>query len=94
MRHIILSSRLVSFLMTQIYFYFNLIFNWFWFIFSNSRQVQVLLLSVKPEKIKIFKNDKILIKIINCHTGSGKSIKFSRSRIMKRTAPLNSSLEI
>ena len=32
--------------------------------------------------------------IINCHNFSGKSRKFSRSRMTKRTAPLSSSHEI
>ena len=32
--------------------------------------------------------------IINYHNGSGKPRKFSRSRMTKRTAPLNSSREI
>ena len=71
-----------------------MVFNEFEFIFSNPRQVQVLLLSVKPEKIRNFKNDKMLIKIINCHKGLEKPRKFSRSRMTKRTAPLNSSREI
>ena len=47
-----------------------------------------------PEKLEIFKNDKMLIKIINCHKGSGKPRKFSRSRMTKQIAPLNSSREI
>ena len=33
---------------------FNRVFNGFEFIFSNPRRVQVLLLSVKPEKIRNF----------------------------------------
>ena len=37
-------------------------------------------------------NSKIII--INCQNNSGKSRKFSRSRMTKRTAPLSSSLEI
>ena len=37
-------------------------------------------------------NSKIIL--INCHNFSGKSRKFSRSRMTKRTAPLNSSREI
>ena len=44
-------------------------------------------------KLEIFKNGKMII-IIICHNGSGKCIKFSRSRMMKWTAPLNSSREI
>ena len=42
-----------------------------------------------------FKKGKmIIIIIINCHNGLGKPRKFSRSRMTKRTAPLNSSHEI
>ena len=37
-------------------------------------------------------NSKIII--INCQNSSGKSRKFSRSRMTKRTAPLSSSHEI
>ena len=37
-------------------------------------------------------NSKIII--MNCHKFSGKSQKFSRSRMTKRTVPLNSSREI
>ena len=37
-------------------------------------------------------NSKIII--INCQNSSGKSRKFSRSRMTKRIAPLNSSREI
>ena len=37
-------------------------------------------------------NSKIII--MNCHNFSGKSRKLSRSRMTKRTAPLNSSREI
>ena len=77
---------------------FNLIligfFNRFEFIFSNPIWVQVLLLFVKREKIRNFQNDKMLIKIINYHKGLGKFRKFSRSRITKRTAPLNSSRKV
>ena len=49
-----------------------------------------------PRKLEIFKNGKmiIIILIIICHNGSGKPRKFSRSRITKQTAPLNSFLEI
>ena len=44
------------------------------------------------ENYKFSKNGKmIIIIIINCHNCSGKPRKFSRSRITKRTAPLNSS---
>ena len=77
-----------------------MVFNGFGFIFSNPRLVQILLLSVKPEKIRnfqklqIFKNYKMLIKIINCYKGSGKLRKFSIFRMTKRTAPLNSFREI
>ena len=39
-------------------------------------------------------NFKRIIIIINYHNGSGNPRKFSRSRMMKRTAPLNSSREI
>ena len=39
-------------------------------------------------------NFKRIIKIINYQNGSGKLRKFSRSRMTKRTAPLNSSREI
>ena len=38
-------------------------------------------------------NSKIII-IINCQNSSGKSRKFSRSRMTKRTASLSSSCEI
>ena len=93
-RRIILGSRLISLLMAQVYFNFNRVFNGFGFIFSNPRRVQVLLLSVKPEKIRNFQKWQNVIKKINCHKGSGKPRKFSRSWMMKRTAPLNSSLEI
>ena len=37
-------------------------------------------------------NSKIII--INCQNSSGKSLKFSRSWMTKRTAPLSSSREI
>ena len=37
-------------------------------------------------------NSKIII--MNCHNFSGKSRKFSKSRMTKRIAPLNSSREI
>ena len=51
--------------------------------------------SVNLGKFEIFKNGKmIIIIIINCQNGSGKPIKFSRSRMMKRILPLNSSREI
>ena len=40
------------------------------------------------------KKIKMIIIIINCHNGSGKPRKFSRSRMTKRTMPLNSSREI
>ena len=46
------------------------------------------------EKLENFKNGKMIIMIINCHNSSGKHRKFSRSRMMKRTAPLNLSREI
>ena len=54
MGRIILGSLPASLLMTQAYFNFNQVYNWFGFIFSNPRRVQVLLLSVKPEKIRNF----------------------------------------
>ena len=41
-------------LMVQIWFNFNRIFNGFEFIFSNPKRVQVLLLLVKPGKIRNF----------------------------------------
>ena len=44
-------------------------------------------------KVRIIEFQKIII-IINCHNGSGKPIKFSKSRMTERTAPLNSSREI
>ena len=56
--------------------------------------------TVKPEKkekllLEIFKNCKrIIIIIINCLIVLGKPRKFSRSRMTKRTASLNSSCEI
>ena len=53
-RQIILDSRPASFLMAQVKFNFNRVFNRFEFIFSNSIRIQVLLLSVKPEKIRNF----------------------------------------
>ena len=51
---------------------------------------------VKQKKnIFFFKNCKrIIIIIINCQNGSGKPRKFSRSQMMKWTAPLNSSHKI
>ena len=51
---IILGSRPTSFLMEQVLFNFNRVFNRFGFIFSNPIRIQVLLLSVKPEKIRNF----------------------------------------
>ena len=46
-------------------------------------------------KLEIFKNGKmIIIIIINWHNGLGKPRKFSRSRMMKRTVPLDLSREI
>ena len=52
--------------------------------------------TVKPKKklLEIFKNFKRIIIIINCYNGSGKLRKFSRSRMTKRTTPINSSCEI
>ena len=47
------------------------------------------------EKLEIFKkNGKMIIIIINCHNGSKKPRKFSRSRMTKQTTPLNSSRKI
>ena len=54
----------------------------------------IVTLCKTQKKLEIFKNGKMLIKIINCHKGSEKLRKFSKSRMMKRTAPLNSSSEI
>ena len=45
-------------------------------------------------KVQIMEFHKIIIIIINCQNGSGKPRKFSRSRMTKRTASLNSSCEI
>ena len=42
--------------------------------------------------INVNLNSKIII--INCQNSSGKSEKFSKSRMTKRTAPLSSSREI
>ena len=39
-------------------------------------------------------SERIITMIINCHNGSRKPRKFSRSQMTKRTAPLNSSREI
>ena len=52
-----------------------------------------------PRKLEIFKNGKMIIIILIiiikiCHNGSENPRKFSRSRITKQTAPLNSSLKI
>ena len=52
--HIILGSRPAFLLMEQVKFNFNRVFNEFGFIFSNPRCVQILLLFVKPEKIRNF----------------------------------------
>ena len=54
MRQIISGFRPASLLMTQVWFNFNWVFNEFEFIFSNPKRVQVLLLPVKPGKIKNF----------------------------------------
>ena len=51
---ILLDSRPASFLMARVQFNFNRVFNRFEFIFSNPIWVQVLLLFVKPEKIRNF----------------------------------------
>ena len=53
-RRIISGSCLISLLITQVWFNFNRVFNGFEFIFSNPKRVQVLLLLVKPEKIRNF----------------------------------------
>ena len=45
-------------------------------------------------EVQIMEFQKIIIIIINCHNGSGKLRKFSRSWMMKRTVPLYSSREI
>ena len=64
---IISSSRPASLLMAHVWFNFNWVFNGFGFIFSNPKRVQVLLLPVKPGKIRNFqkwqnvnKNNKLL----------------------------------
>ena len=66
-RRIISGSRPASLLIAQVWFNFNRVFNGFEFIFSNPKRVQVLLLPVKPEKIRNFqkwqnvnKNNKLL----------------------------------
>ena len=56
------------------------------FIIKESGGVKLQIM----EKIENFKNGKM---IINFHNGSGKPRKFSRSRMIKRTAPLNSCCE-
>ena len=53
---------------------------------SGGVKVQIM-----EKKLENFKNGKM---IINCHNGSMKPRKFSRSRMTKRTTPLNSSREI
>ena len=58
------------------------------FVIKESGGVKV---QIMEKKLENFKNGKI---IINCQNGSGKPRKFSRSRMTKRTAPLNSSREI
>ena len=54
MGRIILSSRPNPFLMGLVWFNYNRVFNIFEFIFSNPKRVQILLLSVKPGKIRNF----------------------------------------
>ena len=49
---IISTSRPTSLLMTNVWFNFNRVFNEFGFIFSNPERVKVLLLPVKPGKIR------------------------------------------
>ena len=51
---IISGSRPASLLMAQVWFNFNRVFNEFGFIFSNPKRVQVLLLPIKPGKIRNF----------------------------------------
>ena len=58
------------------------------FAIKESGGVKVQIMEKKNRK---FQNGKM---IINYHNDSGKSRKFSRSRMTKRTVPLNSSREI
>ena len=53
-RQIISGSRPVSLLMAKVRFNFNQVFNGYEFIFLNPKRVQVLLLPIKPWKIKNF----------------------------------------
>ena len=53
-KQIILGSYPTSLLKAHVYFKFNRVFNGFEFIFSNPIRIQVLLLSVKLEKIRNF----------------------------------------
>ena len=53
-RQIISGSRPVSLLMAKVRFNFNQVFNGYEFIFLNPKRVQVLLLPIKPWKIKKF----------------------------------------
>ena len=63
-------------------------------ILSFQRIVALLQLKkVEGWKYKLWNFKRIII-IINCHNGSGKPRKFSRSRMTKQTAPLNSSRDI
>ena len=51
---IIAGFRPASLLMAQVWFNFNRVLYGFEFIFSNPKRVQVLLLPVKPRKIRNF----------------------------------------
>ena len=93
-RRIISGSRLISLLMAHVWFNFNRIFNGFEFILSIRNVFRYCYSLYNPEKLKIFKNGKMLIKIINYHNDSEKPRKLSRSRMTKQTAPLNSYHEI
>ena len=53
-RQIISGSCPVSLLMAKVRFNFNQVFNGYEFIFLNPKRVQVLLLPIKPWKIKNF----------------------------------------
>ena len=79
--------------------YFSAIIEFFKVVFegemiSFQRIVTLLQLrKVEGWKYKLW-NFKMIIIIINYKNGSGKPRKFSRSRMTKRTTPLNSSREI
>ena len=53
-KRIISGSRPVSLLMAKVRFNFNQVFNGYEFIFLNPKRVQILLLPIKPWKIKNF----------------------------------------